>query len=391
LLETLNGLRRANSLARSDNEDQINKVNMQASVLPITERQLLGIERKFKLNNELYTFLLETRANLQMQKASNTADSEIIDPADDRFSVIVAPNPTTIYFISLIAGMGIPLMFFFLRFIFNKKLTIDDIKRMTEKPVIGNIPHNTENKKMVVLEYPNSSIAEAYRLIRSRLQFFIKDTVSPVIVITSSMPAEGKTYTAINLASAYSLTGKRTLLVGFDLRKPRIYMDLNIDNEKGVSTWLIGKDSIEEIIRETSFKNLSVIPAGPIPPNPSELISSPKTEELIHILKSMFDYIIIDTSPLGLVSDTYHLASIADTCLLLVRPGVTLRDIYGLTLSALGNTQIKSLCVIINDLHTDISLYSYGEKFGYTNGSGLKKRRSIFRKEKVKITTNGNL
>ena len=267
LKETLNGLRRANSLAMAENQKQIARINSQASALPATERQLLGFERKFRLNDELYTFLLQMRSEQQMQKASNMPDSEVIDSADPRYSIIVAPNRTLIYLIGLLAGSGLPFMFFFLSSIFNKKLDNETIIRMTNLPIIGNIPRNPENTKTVVFDYPNSSIAESYRLMRSRLQFFIKDDAQPVILVTSSMPEDGKTYTAVNLASVYSLLGKKTILVGFDLRKPRLYQEFKLNNDKGVSTWLIGRDSIEEIVQNTDYENLFVITGGPVPPN----------------------------------------------------------------------------------------------------------------------------
>jgi tyrosine-protein kinase Etk/Wzc len=367
LLETLNGLRRANSLARSENEEQINKVNRQAATLPVTERQLLGIERKFRLNDELYTFLLETRANQQMQKASNTADSEVIDPADIKYSTIVSPNPIKVTFIGLFAGFVIPLILLYLKFLLNKQIKEEDIQKMSAIPVVGNIPHNEEKSITVALNYPNSTIAEAFRLLRSRMQFITKEAKNPIILITSSMPEDGKTFTSINLASVYSLLGKKTVLVGFDLRRPRISQNFNIDNDKGVSTWLIGKDKFEDITYKTSFDNLFVIPAGPIPPNPSELIALEKTEEFLKLLKENYEYIIIDSSPIGIVSDTYHLASLTDVCLLVVRPGKTLRKILEATLREINLSSTKGVSLIINDIKYDNKQNAFGEKYGYTN------------------------
>ncbi|MCF8380682.1 MAG: polysaccharide biosynthesis tyrosine autokinase [Bacteroidales bacterium] len=367
LLETLNGLRRANSLARHENEVQINKVNTQASALPVTERQLLGIERKFRINDELYTFLLETRAEQQMQKASNVADSEVINIADSQFRYRVAPNPTKIYFVGMFAGFGIPFIIIFLNFLFNKKLKEEDIRKMTDIPIAGTIPKSQDKKNTVVFENPNSTIAEAYRLLRSKMQFFTKETSSPVILVTSSMPGEGKTFTAINLASVYSLLGKKTILVGYDLRKPGIYNDFLLENNKGVSTWLIGQDKLEDIIQKTSYENLSVILAGPVPPNPSELTSLEKTNDLLNLLKERYEFIIIDSSPIGLVSDTFHLASLADSCLLVVRSGKTLRDMLSLTLREIDSSNIKGISLVINDAKSDATQYIYGDKFGYTN------------------------
>jgi tyrosine-protein kinase Etk/Wzc len=374
LRETLNGLKRANSLARSENQEQINKANAQASALPITERQLLGIERKFKLNDELYTFLLETRAEQEMQKASNRADSEIVDPADARFSALVSPNRRTVNILALFAGFVIPFVMIYFKYTFNDKLEDEDIKNLTNLPVVGNIPHNTEKINRVVLDNPNSSIAEAFRVMRSRMQFFTKDASSPVILITSTMPEDGKTFTAINLASAYSLLGKKTILLGFDLRKPKIYQDFNLSNEKGLSTWLIGMHGLKDIVQETSFNNLYFISGGPIPPNPSELTALAKTEELIQLLKSNYDYIIIDSSPIGVVSDTFHLAALADSCLLVVRPGKTFREMFENSLNQIYSSKTKGVGLVINDIKSGGKFYGYGDRYGYTSNNKRKRR-----------------
>lgn len=381
LRETLNGLRRANSLSRSENQEQILKVNSQASALPVTERQLLGIERKFRINDELYTFLLEKRAELQMQKASNRADSEVIEPADARYSTLLSPNPPRVYFAAMFIGFGLPFLLIFLRFLLNKKLNDEEIRKKTDLPIVGNIPHSSEKTSTVVFDSPNSGIAESYRLLRSRMQFLTKEAKSPVILLTSSMPGEGKTHTAINLASVYSLLSKNTVLVGFDLRKPKIFQDFKLTNEKGVSTWLIGKDSLEDIIQKTQYENLSVISAGPIPPNPSELTALDKAADLIKLLKEKFDYIIIDSSPIGLVSDTFYLASFADATLVVVRPGHSLRDMFDMTLNEIKASGTKGVSLIINDIKSDNKHYGYGDKYGYTNEK--KGRRRIGSKKNI--------
>ena len=377
LSETLNGLRRANSLARSENQEQINRANAQASALPVTERQLLGIERKFRLNDELYTFLLETRAEQEMQKASNKADSEIIDPADARFSTMVSPNRMKLMLLAIFGGFALPLSVIFLRFLFNKKLKEEDIREMTDIPVVGNIPHSEEKVNTVVFDNPGSVVAESFRLLRSRMQFFTKDAKAPVILVTSSMPSDGKTFAAINLASVYSLLNKRTVLVGFDLRKPKIFKDFGLSNDKGVSTLLIGQDKIQDVIQSTRFENLSIISAGPIPPNPSELTALGKTEELLKYLKEKFEYIIVDTSPIGLVSDTYYLASMADTILLVVRPEKTLKEMFERTLMEIKSSGTKGVGLLINDIKPGSGRYGYGEKYGYTADKGRSKKRFL--------------
>jgi capsular exopolysaccharide synthesis family protein len=353
-------------MAMSEITEQIRTVNAQASALPVTERQLLGIERKYKLNDELYTFLLEKRAGAQIQKASNMADNEIIDPSEADV-LPVKPKKLLIYLLALMAGIGIPLLWILIANTFNNKVREDeDINKITDIPINGHIPHSLLKKNTVVLDEPGSPAAEAFRSLRSRMQFFTKETKSPVILITSSMPEEGKTFAAINLASVYSLMGKKTVLVDFDLRKPNIYTDFGLDKDHGVSTWLIGKDGLQDIIMETTYENLSVIPAGSVAPNPSELIALEKTDELLRLLKEKYECIIIDSSPIGTVSDTSHLASLADTCILIVRQNMTLKDVLENTVIELKISDIKSVSIVVNDLEPKYKRYNYGGRSVYS-------------------------
>jgi capsular exopolysaccharide synthesis family protein len=369
LQETLNGLKRANSIAVEENLSQIRKLNNQAAALPGTERQLLGIERKFRLNDELYTFLLERRAEQQMQKASNVADDEVIDYAHELASELVSPNRPVVYLISWFFSLLIPAILIILSDFLNKTIRFEDLERISYLPIAGKIPKSTIKISTVVFEIPESPVAEAFRLVRSKMQFFTKEAKSPVILITSALPGDGKTFTAINLASVYSLLGKRTVLIGFDLRKPKIYNDFNLSNDSGISTYLIGKDKLLDVIRPTDYENLFVIPSGPIPPNPSELTALPKTEELINSLKKHFDCIIIDSSPIGIVSDTYYLASLADLCSVIVRYEKTLKIALEKTVNELKLSGIKSVSLIINDLPLDSRNYGYGGKYGYTKST----------------------
>lgn len=365
LQETLRGLRNANNLAREENLAQIRTVNAQATALPMTERQLLGIERKFKLNDALYTFLLEKRAVAQIQKASNLPDNQVIDPAEPE-DLPVKPKKTFVYFTALLAGFFIPFISILSVDALNNKVKEeDDILRITDIPITGHIPHNSLKTNTVVFDEPNSHVSEAFRSLRSKMQFFVKETKSGVILITSSVPGEGKTFTAINLASVYSLLGKKTVIIGLDLRNPQIYIDFGLDNSQGVSTWLIGKDGLNDIIKNTEHENLWVIPAGPVPPNPSELLALEKTEELISLLKEKFEYIIIDSSPIGTISDTYHLSALADTSILVVRQNKTFKEHLEFTIEELKFCKIKSIGIVVNDLKLKQKRYGFSGKYGY--------------------------
>jgi len=204
--------------------------------------------------------------------------------------------------------------------------------------------------------------------LRTRLQFFTKDTKSPVILITSSIPAEGKTFASINLASAYSLAGKKTVLVGFDLRKPKIYNDFNIKGETGVSTYLIGQNTIDEILQDSGHPNLTIIVAGPIPPNPAELAGSARTKELFEELRKRFDYIIIDSAPLGAVSDSFSLAQISDITVILVRHNKTIKHILENTIADCKSNGITNLSLLLNDISRSKGVYGYSSRYKYGYG-----------------------
>jgi tyrosine-protein kinase Etk/Wzc len=363
LMETLNGVRRSNNLAMSEIMEQIRTVNAQASALPITERQLLGIERKYKLNDELYTFLLEKRAGAQIQKASNVPDNEVIDPSCADVMPI-KPKRQLVYLLALMAGVMFPFLWILIADAFNNKVREDeDITKLTDITISGHIPHSIMGKNTEILEVPDSQTAEAFRSLRSRVMFFTKEAKVPVILITSSMPEEGKTFTAINLASAFSLIGKKTVLVGFDLRKPKVYTDFNIDNDQGVSTWLNNKSGLQDILKDTHYTNLSIIPAGPVPPNPSELIVREKTEELLELLKERYECIIIDSSPIGTVSDTYHLSTLVDILILLVRQNITFKDLFENTLKELKINHINRISIVVNDLGNESKHNGHGERY----------------------------
>jgi tyrosine-protein kinase Etk/Wzc len=368
LKETLNGVIRANNLAMNEINEQIRTVNAQAAALPVTERQLLGIERKYKLNDELYTFLLEKRAEAQIQKASNMPDNELVDPSDTD-SNPVKPKTALIYLIALLAGFGFPFVWITIADTFNRKVhKVEDIKKITDIPIAAHIPHSPYRKNKIIFEEPSSDTAEAFRSLRSKMQFFTKEVKTPVILVTSSIPEEGKTFTAINLASSYSLIGKKTILVGFDLRKPKIYTDFGLGNDKGVSTWLNGKDGFEDIVKKTSHENLFIIPAGPVPPNPSELAVLGKTEELLRLLKERFDCIIIDSSPIGTVSDSFHLASLSDTCILIVKQNLTTEDLLETTANEIKIRDIRSVSIVVNDVGPEFRQYGYFNKYSDSYG-----------------------
>lgn len=364
LKETLSSIIRANEIAIAENEQQTEKVNGLASSLPEKERQLLGFERRFNLNNVLYTFLLQARADAQIQSASNTADNELIDPA--RASEIVAPLWPIVFMFAFALALGLPTLIIILTNVFQNKIaTEDDLHFVKDVPVLGHFPHSRLSYNTVVLTEPNSVVAESFRSLRTRLEFLTRDVACPLLVISSSMPGEGKSFAAINLASAYSLAGKKTLLVGFDLRKPTVSKSFELKNKEGITSYLIGKKKLDQVIHKTDFENLSVLPSGPIPPNPGELSSSPKVLEMFETLKTKYDFIIVDSAPVGVVSDIYPIAETAEAVLIMVRHNHTKKNVLSAAIAELKVHGLHGLGLLLNDIRSRGGNYRYNYKYKY--------------------------
>jgi len=368
LNETLKGVRHANELAMRENGRQIRTINASAVTLPKTERELLGFQREFKLNDVLYSFLIEKMAEAQIQKASNTPDNEVVDNARQE-SGVVSPKFGITYLLALLMGIGVPIILIYIIKAFSNIIKDDEeLRRICDLPVTGYIPHSLSTNPVAVLDDKFSFISESFRSLRTRLQFMTKEIKSPVILVTSSMPSEGKTFTAINLAAIYSLMGKKVALLEFDLRRPKIYSSLGIKVEKGLSTWLIGQNAMDEITIDSGYENLNILPAGPIPPNPAELIESSKTLELLALLKEKYDYIIIDSAPVGTVSDSVQLARISDATIVVVRIGRTIAPLLANSISNITENGINSLSLLVNDISNDARKYKYGYRYGYKYG-----------------------
>ena len=334
---------------------------------PEKERQLFGIERQFDLNNEVYTFLLRKRSEAQIQKASNTPDHSILETA--RPAGQVSPTVASDRQRAVLAGLVLPLLFLLIKQVVNNKISgSDDIERITKLPILGHIIHNNKEGSNVVELHPRSVITEAFRRIRTRLDYMNGDKESPVIAISSSMPGEGKTFCALNLASVFAISGRKTLLVGFDMRKPGLNKVLNMDNQLGLSNYLIGKAELKDIIMPNGVENLFVLPSGAIPPNPSELIGSTRAEKLFEELRSNFDIILLDTPPMGVVADGYLLARFADSLIFLTRQDFTIRNVFAHTIKQMQDEGITNVGILINDVQIKKGILSYNYNYGYGYG-----------------------
>jgi tyrosine-protein kinase Etk/Wzc len=333
----------------------------QVSQMPKTELQLKGIERKFKLNDNIYTFLLQKRSEAQIARASSMPDYEIIDPARIAVTDIVAPKKKLNYIIAVFFALFLPTSVIMLRDFLNNKITdYEEIESTTKLPVIGKVFHNLRRTNLVVNEHPNSSVTESFRAIRTNFEFFSDGGKKQVLLITSSTSGEGKTFCSINLASVFALNGHRTVLLEFDLRRPKIHTEFNSTNMIGINSYLIEKAVFDDIIMPTHIENLDLISAGPAAPNPAELISSEKTGEFIEKLKEMYDYIIIDSAPAGIIAETFVLMKYSDINIFVVRMRKTVRDAFANTVKAFENNKFTNVSVLLNDINIKRESYKYG-------------------------------
>ncbi len=322
LIDNNDMLLRSIELNLEEIEKNIKIIESGFKQLPATEKEYINIQRRYKLNDQIYTYLLTKRAEAGIAKASNIPDNKILDYASVDTRVQIAPKYSLNYMIAIVIGLLIPLIIIIIIDFFNT--TINDISEVENKvkvPIIGIVGHNHKNVDIVVAQSPKSTIAESFRIIRTNIQYLHpdKNLKSHIIAITSTVSEEGKTFCALNIASSYALLEKKTLLMGLDLRRPRIHETILVSNNIGISTYLLGETKLEDIIIKTSQEHLFFVPTGPVPPNPSELLESQKMKNLIDTIKDMFEIIIIDTPPVALVTDALIIARYCNTNIFVVR------------------------------------------------------------------------
>lgn len=350
--------------------DRISKVDLEIRKLPITERQMIVIQREFDLNNTVYIYLLEKRAETGIARASNVSDNKIIDEAEIYNAYQIKPTPRSNNIKAFILGLFIPgIIITLLYYLNNRIIDNGDILKRTRVPIVGYVSHNEVSKELPVVDNPGSALSESFRSIRTTLKYFIQETPNPVIAITSTLSSEGKTFISINLAAITAMLGKKVLLIGLDLRKPRIHKIIGIDNREGMSTYLSSNCEYEAVIKETTIKNLYYATSGPVPPNPAELIEDERMKLFIERAKTEFDFIIIDTPPIAVVSDTLLITRFVDINLFVVRQRFSSKNTLDLIQELYKDEKLRNMGIIINDISLSGN-YGYGLRYGYYRGYG---------------------
>ena len=367
--ELVNSMRAAMNIEKADLKRRTEEAEAMLKTLPEKELQMVAIERNYRIDDNYYTFFLQKRAEAEIQKASNTPDNSIMDKA--RVQAIMnakAKSKTTTTY--LVIGFLIPLVLIILSELLNNKIrSPKDVVKLKFFRLIGTLRHARNQNPTLVRASPRSSYAEMLRAIRTRIEFVLRRKEKMVICVTSTESGDGKTFLSTNLASLYAMTGKKTLLIDLDLRKPNIHTKLGLESGNGMSNFLVGDCELDEIKMSDTPFGFDFLRAGTIPPNPGELVHSDKLANTLKELREIYDYIVIDTSPIGLVPDAYAVIEQSDMCLFVIRCMQTNKSFCKQTLEQM--TQVvenpEKIQIVLSDIPTE-GRHSYGSGYGYGYG-----------------------
>jgi capsular exopolysaccharide synthesis family protein len=354
--------------------------------IPEKEKELLEISRQQGIKNGIYTFLLQKREETALAYASEVADSRLVDAAESYGPV--SPKKPLTYLISLVAALALGVLFISLKEVVNRNILFStEIEKFTTAPILGEIAFEPSKKQLVIGDGKRTFVAEQLRQLRTSLGYLGINSRKKKILVTSTISGEGKSFISANLGVSLALMGKKVVLVELDLRKPKLSRMFEVDHSSGLTNYFIGDKEPEQIIRQTAYnENLFVIPSGPVPPNPSELILNGRLQELFAYLEDHFDYVIADTSPISPVTDAYIISPMCDATLYIVRHGVTPRSYIKRLDEHLRTKPLNNMAIVFNGVKgRGFGKYGYG--YGYGNGygygyleDGKKKRRG---KQKV--------
>ncbi|MFT4680504.1 MAG: tyrosine-protein kinase Etk/Wzc [Granulosicoccus sp.] len=375
LLDNVISIRDGLLANKTQAQKQLSSVESKVKSLPGRETELVGYQRKFSIKENLYLLLLEKKSENSILLASTVSDNLVIDRA--RSTILpIKPVKSLTHGIALILALILPAAFLLVKNMFDNKINDrGELQRITSIPLVGMVNHNDSKTDLVVSERPKSPIAEAFRGIRTNLQYFGKssdlgqDAHSNVFLVTSSIGSEGKSFCSINLSTVFALGGKRTILLGMDLRKPKLSGHFeNVSRDKGASGYLAGIYDLDECIQTTGIQNFDIMISGEIPPNPSELIMSKRMDELVNELSERYDYVVMDTPPIGLVTDGLIMSKYATASIYVVRQGFTLKGQLDYVNDLYKESKMKNLSILFNAVKYDASRYGYSYGYGYGYG-----------------------
>ncbi|MFT3748744.1 MAG: polysaccharide biosynthesis tyrosine autokinase [Agriterribacter sp.] len=354
--------------------------------LPSKERELLDMSRQQSIKNSIYTFLLQKREETALSYFSTVADSRVIDVAETG-NIPISPKRMFVLLGAVAIAILLAIGVVEIKDMLNRNVMFrSEIEKYTSAPILGEIAFDQSDKALVISEGKRSFIAEQFRQLRTSLGYLGVNARKKKIMLTSSISGEGKSFITANLGVSLALMGKKVVIIELDLRKPKLSDAFNVSRTRGISNYFIGDMEAEEIIKSTEVSNLFLIPSGPIPPNPSELIMNGRMQELLAYLEMHFDYVIVDTAPVNPVTDAFIISPMCDATLFVIRHGYTPR-IYLQKLDEQNRIrELKNMAIVFNGVkNRGYSSYGYGYGYGYGytddgNESGAKRKRKTKKK-----------
>ena len=353
-------------ITKADLDREASRYSRRISEAPGQEREFVSIARQQEIKAGLYLMLLQKREENAITLAATANNAKIIDDAiaDD---APVSPKGKMIYLVALVLGVGIPVGVIYLLELTKFKIEgRSDVEKLTNVPIVGDIPLTDEKQGAIaVFENQNNLMSETFRNIRTNLQFMLEND-KKVILVTSTVSGEGKSFISANLAISLSLLGKKVIIVGLDIRKPGLNKVFNIPRkEVGITQYLANPEkNLMDLVQPSDVsKNLYILPGGTVPPNPTELLARDGLDKAIETLKKSFDYVILDTAPVGMVTDTLLIGRVADLSVYVCRADYTHKNEYTLINELAENNKLPKLCTVINGL--DLKRRKYGYYYGY--------------------------
>lgn len=370
ILEAMKSIKASTALSVNSYRQRKDLAQNQLKSLPPQIRKINEFDAELNSKMGIYSYLMEKKLATTISQASTLSNSKIVEKSFPGFTP-VKPNRRTVQLLAILAGIGLPALFVFLLEIANDKVTTRyDIEKITNAPVLGEIGHSYSDTTLVVNKTNRGMVAEQFRIIRSNLQYIINKIEKPVILITSSFSGEGKSFVTTNMGAVLALAGKRTIVLEFDIRKPKIFSGLGLSKKPGITNYILGKGDIKDMaVAVPGHENLFVLSCGPVPPNPAELLLEERVTELFNYLKQNFDVVLIDTAPVGMVSDAMTLSRFADCSLYIVRQGHTYKKQIILIDEFYREEKLPKVSIIINDVKVKPGYGYYGSgRYGYGYG-----------------------
>ena len=374
VLQSLNNMRTSLRIAKADLDSQEAKIDSQIAKVPSKEKQFRNIERQQNIKEALYLFLLQKREETSLSLAVTAPKAKIVDAAYSSKEP-VSPKSKIVFLAALILGLLIPFMIIYIKNLLNNKVrNRADIEEVTKEiPIVGEIPRIHRKESDMIVENDRSVLAESFRILHTNLQYLLINAAEKpagnTIFVTSTVKGEGKTFVAFNFALTLANTGKKVLIVGADLRNPQLQRyETDARQLLGVSDFLVRNDlELKNLIKNSSFhRNMDLLASGTIPPNPSELWRQKKTAVLFKELETMYDYVVVDTAPAMLVTDTFLINKYADLILYVTRAGYSEKKLLNFAVDAKHDGKLHDISFVLNDV--EAANFGYGNKYGYAYG-----------------------